>query len=295
MMTMSPLNLGGHARALRREIIQRNQRLVDEGSLAAISSYGKDEVVVYPSAEDGVLHGNFYPASYAAILKSPEWRKRLTKPHTGRRNLPKHETDQWRELDSCTSSDALLMNIFCAPGALAEGKLQRLMNVDLDARPSFGVRVAASLKTGHRDRTEADMRFGDLLVEAKLTENDFQSCPAALVERYRDFEEVFNARALPRSVEGYLSYQLLRNVLAAHAANTRFCVLADARRPDLREQWFAVMRCVQSYELRIRCQMLTWQEIALVLPVDLRRWLGAKYGIFAAGMEPQLDASEWYW
>lgn len=151
------------------------------------------------------------------------------------------------------------------------------------------------MKTGHRDRTEVDMRFGDLLVEAKLTESDFQSCPVALVERYRDFEEVFNARELPRSVEGYLSYQLLRNVLAAHAANARFCVLADARRPDLREQWYAVMRCVRTYDLRLRCQMLMWQEVVGALQIDLQRWLGAKYGIFAPGTEPQLDASEWYW
>lgn len=295
MTAMASLNMGGYARALRREIIQRNRRLVEEHSLAATSSYGKEEVVVYRPAEDGVAHGNFFSASYAAILKSPEWRKRLTKAHTGRRNLPKHETDQWRELDSCTSSDALLMNIFCHPEALATGKLQRLMSVDLDARPSFGIRVEAPLQNGHRDRTEVDMRFGDLLVEAKLTENDFQICPKPLIERYRDFEDVFDPASLPRTADGYAAYQLLRNVLAAHAGNARFCVLADARRPDLREQWFAVMSCVRSYELRIRCHMLTWQEIAGALPVDLQRWLGAKYGIFAPGTEPQLDASEWYW
>lgn len=295
MTAVSSPNLGGYARALRREIIQRNQRLVEEGSLAATRSYGKEEVVVYRLAQEGLAHGNFFPASYAAILKSPDWRKRLSKAHSGRRNLPKHETGKWQELDSCTSSDALLMNIFCHPDSLASGKLQRLMSVDLDVRPSLGVRVAAPLKTGHRDRTEVDMRFGDLLIEAKLTESDFQSCPVPLVERYRDFEEVFDIGRLPRSSEGYVSYQLLRNVLAAHAANARFCVLADARRPDLREQWFAVMRCVQNYELRLRCQMLMWQEIVGALPVDLQRWLGAKYGIFAPGTEPQLDASEWYW
>lgn len=143
MTAMSSPNLGGYARALRREIIQRNQRLVEEGSLAATRSYGKEEVVVYRLAQEDMAHGNFFPASYASILKSPDWRKRLTKAHTGRRNLPKHETDQWRELDSCTSSDALLMNIFCHPDSLASGKLQRLMSVDLDVRPSLGVRVAA--------------------------------------------------------------------------------------------------------------------------------------------------------
>jgi hypothetical protein len=258
-------------------------------------SYGVDQVVVYRASEDGKVHGNFLPASYKAITESPQWRKRLVKPHTGKRNLPHHETGKWRELDACTSSDALLMSIFCHPRALAEGKLHRLMTVDLSARPEFGVRVAAPLTNGHRDRTEVDMRFGDLLVEAKLTEADFQSCPAAMIERYRDFKEVFDTDTLPRCNELYGSYQLLRNVLAAHASNERFCVIADARRPDLREQWFAVMQCVRSSELRLRCQMLTWQEVSATLPDPLQRWLEEKYGIFAPGSEPQVDASEWYW
>ena len=95
--------------------------------------------------------------------------------------------------------------------------------------------------------------------------------------------------------DSYASYQLLRNVLAARATDSRFCVIADARRPDLREQWFAVMRCVRDYHVRLRCQMLTWQEIAAILPHALRLWLEEKYGIFAPGTEPQYDASEWYW
>jgi restriction endonuclease-like protein len=285
----------GRARALRREIIARNRRLAEEGALTSVSSYGPDQVVVYAASEDGKTNGNFFPTSYKAITDSPQWRKRLTKPHSGKRNLPRSEAGKWRELDTCTSSDALLMNIFCHHGALAEGKLHRLMTVDPSARPDFGVRVASPLTNGHRDRTEIDMRFGDLLVEAKLTEADFQSCSADMIERYRDFEEVFDTAPLPRRNTLYGSYQLLRSVLAAHASRLRFCVIADARRPDLREQWFAVMQSVRSSDLRLRCQMLTWQELSASLPTPLQRWLEEKYGIFAPGNEAQLDASEWYW
>jgi len=292
-MSSVPAFSCGYARALRREIIARNQKLARERHLDAVSSYGRDEVVVYTHSAECTHHGNFFPGSYRAIQRNPSWRKRLRKPHSGCRNLPKGA--QWNELAACTSSDALLMNIFCNPEALAEGKLQRLMSVDLTARPEFGVRVAASLENDERDRTEVDMRISDLLVEAKLTENDFQSCRPSRVERYRGFCETFDRLRLPRIRGGYASYQLLRSVLAAQACGSRFCVITDARRPDLREQWFRVMQCVREHELRMSCQMLTWQEIADVLPKKLAKWLAEKYGIFAPGIEPRIDAADWYW
>ena len=67
------------------------------------------------------------------------------------------------------------------------------------------------------DRTEVDMRLGRLLVESKLTESDFQTAPASLVEDYRDVEEVFDMASLPRLDGRYVSYQLIRNVLAAYS------------------------------------------------------------------------------
>ena len=51
---------------------------------------------------------------------------------------------------------------------------------------------------GRFDRTEVDMRMGTLLVEAKLTEGDFQTREAGIVEAYRDFDEVFARELLPR-------------------------------------------------------------------------------------------------
>lgn len=125
------------------------------------------------------------------------------------------------------------------------------------------------------------MRLGSLLVEAKLTESDFQTRDKAIVESYRDFAEVFDRKALPKTKDCYLSYQLIRNVLAAQANDCAFCVLCDARRPDLLQAWYEIMRCVLAVELRLRCKVLTWQELAAALPRVLRRFLEEKYGIAA--------------
>ena len=170
-------------------------------------------------------------------------------------------------------------------------------------------------------------------MEAKLTEGDFQSRSAAIVEAYRDFDEVFDRDRLPRTEiattrwikasefpenasqeleslvgdpalfspvessfrspgeEGYAGYQLIRNVLAAHAAGASFCVLHDERRPDLREEWFEVMAAVKSAELRTRLKVLTWQELAALLPSALQEFLDRKYGIVAPGKTRHLDPS----
>ena len=123
------------------------------------------------------------------------------------------------------------------------------------------------------------MRLGDLLIEAKLTESDFQKAPKAAVRAYRDFSEVFDDEDLPQTERDFLSYQLIRNVLAAHASGCTFCVLTDARRPELIEIWYAVMKCVRPVDLRLRCKVLTWQELAKALPRGLRVFLSEKYGI----------------
>ncbi len=107
------------------------------------------------------------------------------------------------------------------------------------------------------------MKLGDMLFEAKLTESDFQSAEASVLRGYRDFEEVFDEEELPREGEKLASYQLIRNVLAAYASDCGFCVLVDARRPDLIESWYAILRCVRPVELRVRCKVLTWQELCV--------------------------------
>ncbi len=268
----------GGATLLRREICARNHKYAQRHSLPHCLSYGELPVVAYEPHDGG--HGNFLPETYAAILANPQWVKRLNKRHAqARKTLPCNDRGFWCELDSCNSSDALLMNVFCHPDALADGHVARLLDVSPDAMPEFGYRPGVPLAGNKADRTEVDMRLGDLLVESKLTEFDFQSKSRDVVNGYRDFAEVFDRRALPQTRTHYLSYQLIRNVLAAHLTGNRFCVFADQRRPDLIESWYAVMRCVKQMDLRLRCQVLTWQELSQALPERLQEFLGEKYGI----------------
>src|SRR4051812_21751873 len=77
-------------------------------------SIGETPTVCFEPYPEGKRHGNFFDASYAEILKIPAWAARLKKVHThAGRSLPRREEGKRAELDSCNSSDALLMNIFC--------------------------------------------------------------------------------------------------------------------------------------------------------------------------------------
>jgi hypothetical protein len=348
---------GWYAGELRRELGVRS-RLWAPGR-AHVESYGSLPVIVY-SPDDG-RHGNFFDASYAAIAARADWMRRFDKIHAQGRALPKAER-RWRELDSSMSSDALLMNVFCAPGVADSAVVRSALGVDAEAEAVFGWKARVPLASGRFDRTEVDMRWGGLLVEAKLTESDFQTRAAAVVEGYRDFDAVFERELLPRvelrtarrrtavefaeeytqewegeaaedpiptgaeapdSVGGtmyglkpipftgasrlregiarefqegivarareaqpfepaYAGYQLIRNVLAAYAEGCSFCVVHDERRPDLREAWFQVMAAVKTAEMRTRCKVMTWQELAMLAPEELREFLELKYGIVAA-------------
>jgi hypothetical protein len=354
------------ASELRRELMLRNRRWAL--TWAHVESYGNPPVIVYPpqhpANEDPFVqapafaarHGNFFDAAYAAIAARPEWMRRFDKIHPREKSLPKPESDsgparRWRELDSSMSSDALLMNVFCTPGVAESPAVRQTLGVDAEVPPVFGWKARVPLKNGRFDRTEVDMRLGSLLVEAKLTEGDFQTRNAAVVEGYRDFDAVFDRELLPRvqlatrrlkeptefpedysqefeeivsetgdssrMVEadlsalfldtapflaaasstapepGYASYQLIRNTLAAYAQGCSFCVVHDERRPDLREAWFEVMAAVKSAELRVRLKVLTWQELAALLPEGLQQFLDQKYGIVAPGrVESPVEETE---
>lgn len=318
-------NAGWYASQLRRELGLRNQRY--GRGRTHVESYGNPPVVVY--VPERGRHGNFFDPAYEAILENPQWMRRFDKVHAlAARTLPKAER-RWRELDSSMSSDALLMNVFCTPGVAESAAVRNALGVDSDATPVFGWKARVPLTSGRFDRTEVDMRFGSLLIEAKLTESDFQTRSAPVVEAYRDFDHVFARDELPRveiatarprrasefpenysqefesmtcdpdsfsvidtvvrspSEPGYASYQLIRNVLAAYAECCNFCVLHDARRPDLREQWYRVMAAVKHAEVRVRLKVLTWQELAANLPGELQEFLDLKYGIVA----PETTAS----
>lgn len=194
-----------------------------------------------------------------------------------------------------------------------------LLGVPQATRPCFGFhpgvplrqRAASVRRRGDTlepvDRTEIDLVLGALYIEGKLTEAGFQTAAPTLLQRYRDLEQVFDTSSLPRKIIGppplapnidpddptvnlpsrnartaVAGYQLIRNVLAAYAAGASFCVLLDARRCDLIEIWYAVLKAVHAPDFRWRLKLLTWQELAATVPPDLQRFLDVRYGIRAA-------------
>lgn len=305
---------GWSASMLRHDLCLRAQNLARaQGHLYDLSA-GSEHVVIF-GCDEKSRHGNFHPASYARLQAEPEWARRLAKVHTAsRRSRARHDW-QWKELDSCCSSDALLMNIFCHPkvfdGCRLHAPIATLLGLRQEISPAFGVTSGVPLrsqagKKPKADRTEIDLVLGDLFVEAKLTEGDFQHARPALVERYRDLEEVFDIDRLPRKVIGaralppnvdpddptvnldsrparvlVAGYQLIRNVLAAYSSNASFCVLCDGRRQDLIESWYTIMSAVHVNSMSWRLKLLTWQELAGAVPSDMQVFLSAKYGIEA--------------
>jgi hypothetical protein len=271
------------AAMLRRELSARGQAWAKAEGLLHDLSPGGSPVVMFGRDEAG-RHGNFHAASYERICATPEWVRRMTKVHTASRRVRARADWQWMELDSVNSSDALLMNIFCHPGVVTEEGLApevaRLLGVDAASQPCFGLRPGVPLKSGRVDTTEIDMRLGHLFVEAKLTETGFQQARPKLIERYRAFETVFDVSRLPWTPVGMVQgYQLIRNVLAAFAGEAAFCVLCDARRQDLVEMWYRVLAAVHAPAFAWRLKLLTWQELAVSLPGELREFLEVKYGI----------------
>lgn len=264
--------------SLRAELSLRGMRFAAKHGLAYEQTDGAVPSVIFARGEPSG-HGNFHPWTYEAICARPEWARRLRKVHTAHRRVRARADWQWMELDCANSSDALLMNVFCYPGVMDSAAVRATLGVAAGAVPEFGVKPRTPLHGGRQDNTEIDMRVGDLLVEAKLTESDFQTAKTSLIARYRDLEAVFDADELPMRNGRVLGYQLIRGTLAAYASECSFCVLCDGRRPDLVEPWYAVMRAVRSFELRCRLKLLTWQELAEVVPLELREFLAEKYGI----------------
>lgn len=226
-------------------------------------------------------HGNFHPLVYRAILSWPGWAKRLDKVHTAYRRSRARADWPWRELDASTSSDALLMNVFCHPAVPQNAAIHALLGEPGGSSIAFGLKPRIPLLSGRTDTTEVDMRLGSLLVEAKLTESDFQIADKKLIDRYRDVGEVFDCASLPVNAQGrFPGYQLIRGTLAAHATGLGFAVLCDVRRPDLIETWFRIQSAVRPLALRVRLKLFTWQEVAATLDPEHQGFLAERYGIF---------------
>jgi hypothetical protein len=260
---------------LRAEIRQRAESILAASPQSGYRSLGGRATVLF--ARTGQGHANFYRASWDAIAAESEWLSRMEKAHTRVSALPEANRTLARELDSSNSSDALLMNVFCAPGAASIGA-SIIGASPIAAKPVFGWKPSVTLVNGNGDETEIDMRLGDTICEAKLTEHDFTSRSVDHVKRYAALDSVFEVDRLPRDGKAVAGYQLIRNVLAAAQHRLRLAVLIDSRRPDLLQSWWRVHAGIRDVDLRSRCTVHFWQELVAHLPEAQRAFLRVKYG-----------------
>jgi hypothetical protein len=266
------------ASKLRGDLSQRAKDFAAAHAVPWYESLGAAPTILFPADSSTFRHGNFIDDSYRAVLANQDWAARLQKAHSQRHALPEDRRANAKELDSCNSSDALLMNCFCYPAAAAQ-ILQRLLPTLPSGPVEFGVAGDVPLQNGSVDTTELDMRAGSVIFECKLTEADFTKRPRPHVERYRDLNAVFDVTALPQTTTAYKGYQLIRNVLAAASHDHHFVLLCDARRPDLLHEWWDVFAAIRMPDLRTRCRFLLWQEVAKACPSTLQMFLHEKYGL----------------
>ena len=272
------------AAGLRSEVIDRAR---DWAVATESPSYESEGGVVFFesfSSDGGPAHGNFLTASYRAILADAHWCGRLDKQHAGSRFLPADKKGA-RETDSCTSSDALLLNVMCH----SDSRPMWAQVFGATGPPEFGVGGAVpKLIDGclRGDESELDMVFRgtrgaiSCIVEAKLTETDFTKRDASVVESYAELASVFDVGKLSRAGSGkYDNYQLIRNVLAAHHHRAHFWLICDARRPDLLNRFHETLRAVRRPEVADRCRSVAWQEIGSASCAEVRGFLADKYGI----------------
>src|ERR1700729_518815 len=181
--------------ALRRELSVRGQQIAAATGSAHELTPGEMPSVIF-GRDENRRHGNFHPASYRNICANPQWARRLRKVHSASPKPSPATGRRWKELDCANSSDALLMNIFCYRRTVTNRALSSMLGVACGLEPEFGFRPGIPLRNGKTDRTEIDMKLGDLLLEAKLTETDFQTAPPKMIQRYRDLDEVFDLEEL---------------------------------------------------------------------------------------------------
>jgi len=279
-----------YANLLRQDLLRRAETFVTSQGLElhVYRSLGKVPTVLFRPYESGgkPCHGNFHEDSFVAITHQPTWMDRLKKPHTGgTRCFLDADAKAAREIDSCTSSDALAMNIFCHPSNITNQSLARLFGFDQFSEPNFGFKANLPFAAGGFEprSTEIDLRLHSptrtVLAECKLTEASFTARHRAHVERYSNFTETFDVARLPQKGGQFLHYQLIRNVLAARHHEASFVLICDQRRPDLQEAFAEVVSVITDPLLRLRCSVITWQQIATTLPERMRTFLAAKYGI----------------
>lgn len=214
------------------------------------------------------IKNNFIEDSFDNIQKNEDWFLRTLKKNNSLLNT--------LEMQSSNSSDALLMNIFCYPKINQWKGIKQLLGTDDLNDIKFGWNPFFE-NEDLKQPTEIDMKIGNHIFEAKLTENNFTQKEKKIVKNYSDFSKVFDLEKLNIIEDKYESYQLIRNILTAYKYNYSFTLLIDETRTDLIRFLITIIKAININELQNKINFVTWQEIAHVCGKDLKDYLENKY------------------
>lgn len=220
----------------------------------------RKSAVLFPN-----LKLSFHSKTFSNINSNKEFLKRLNKSHS--------KAKGYKEMQSSNSSDALLMNIFAYPNILENKRLMSLLGVNQNECIEFGWNPVFENETR---KTEIDMKIGNSIFEAKLTESNFTKKSQNIVLNYPNVEQVIDLTALYKG-EDILYYQLIRNLLTAYKYNGNFNLIVDESRGDLIGAFKKVKEAIRTKELKNRFNFLTWQEITDTLENDLKQYITKKY------------------
>jgi len=251
------------ADALKKELRKAALTFADKYGLLVDKSH--ESALLFLNIKD-----NFHPESFKNICNHPEWQQRLNKPHQNVKSV--------FEMQSCNSSDAFLMNIFCHPDIGRWKGVRNLIREELNSI-TFGYPGQVYINGGQNDSTEIDMALSGLFCEAKLTETDFTQKATNMVEKYDGFHKLFHVNDLPRIGDAYDNYQIIRNLLVAVQHGKNHILLCDERRPDLVRRYFQTVSCLKDMAYRKLGRVVFWQELSSACGANLSNWIIEKYGM----------------
>lgn len=258
------------------ERIRENTELFAKDNLEIKGNITKTGVYLFDEVKM-----NFIPESFNNIIKHSNWYKRTQK------KLEKYP--KILEMQSSKSSDALLMNIFCYPDFINWEKPKKLLQINNYNCMKFGWNPEFSYekkkfeylkKLGKENEfhpSEIDLKIGDSIFEAKLTEKNFGEKEIEIIQKYDGFELVFDETILKKTDNKYINYQLIRNILVAQKYNYKFILLVDETRNDLIEYFETTKEAVKNSKLKERIYYKTWQCIIKECEDKLSNYISKRY------------------
>lgn len=265
---------------LRREINLKAMMYAQKNDLPFYMSKGGTVLFEeYTDKRGFCLHGNFLPETYFTVGKKPVWAKLLRKQYQYRNSLPLFRQGGARQVDSSSSTEALLINVLCHPAMHQNRELLDILGVEAYV-PSFAAKCGLKRKAGSDHAFEAHaILSNELIIEAALSETNFCERPKAYIESIEGFFDAFDDFALPQSKFSYMNSRLIQAILYARLKGMGFVLLLDARRPDLLDAFRKVQASIKDQDVKGRIHVFTWQSIVDTLPEDLSAFLMEKYGI----------------